>query len=71
MDKMTAWVALSENNLANRLLMRYFFVLFLLSLDSLVSFISEVSSSNYSYSLFSCSMANFLTQPSVSLGKLT
>ena len=71
MEKMTAWVTLSEIVLANILLMRASSVLPLLIFDSLVSFISEVSSLNYSSSSFLFSLARLLTQPSVSLGELS
>ena len=51
--------------------MRYYLVLSLLSFYSLVSFISEVSSLNSSSYSFSCSLARFLTQPSVSFSGLS
>ena len=66
-EKITAWVTLSEIVLAKRLIMKASSVLTLLTFDSLLSFISEVSSLNYSSSSFSCSLARFLTQPLVSL----
>ena len=69
MEKINAWIILSDNFLDNRLLMRYSLVLFLLRFDSLASFISELSSLDYSSSLFLCSLARFITQTSVSLGE--
>ena len=48
MEKMTAWVTLSEKCLAKRLFMRASYVLPLLCFDSLVSFISEI----YFFELF-------------------
>ena len=68
---MTTWVTLSDIVLAKRMLMRDYSVLPLLIFDSLVPFISEVSSLNYSSSSFSCSLARFLTEPPVSLGELS
>ena len=71
MVKINAWVNLRYNILANRLLMRDSSVLPLLIFYSLISFISVLSSINSSYSSFPCSLARFLTQPSVSLGELS
>ena len=69
MEKMTAWVNLSEKCWANRLIMRASYVLILLIFDPLVSFILEVSSLNSLSSSFSCSLAMFITQQLVSLGE--
>ena len=64
MYKMTAWIFL-----ANRWFIKDSYSLSLIIFDSLVSFITEVYSLNYSSSLFSCSMSRFLTQSSVSVGE--
>ena len=71
MDKIIAWDNLSDNVLANRLLMRDYSDLSLLSYDLLLSVISELPSLNYSSSSSLYSLAGFLTQPSVSLGKFS
>ena len=69
MDKITAWVILSNNCLANRLLMRDSLVLSLLSFYLLVSFISELYYLNCLSSSFSCSLARFTKQLPASLGE--
>ena len=60
--EIAALITLRKTKLANRLIMRS---------SSVLSFISEVSSLNYSSYSFSCSLDRFITQQSVSLGELS
>ena len=67
MDKITAFITLSEIFLAKRLIMTYFSVVPSLFFYLILSFTSGLVSLYSSSSLFLFSLSRFLTQPSVSL----